>query len=248
LRASARVFNIVNMFTENSKPRGRGRPTGRTAEGDAARRRLYDAAIALIGERGYEAATLRDVATRAGVSAGLLYRYFPNKRAVVLALYEELSDRFAQEAAPLPRGKWRDRFIHALRLSLAVLGPHRVTLRALAPIMVGDAEEGVFARRTALSRRRVQAVFESAVAGSTDAPTETLAAAIGRLLYLLHLAVILWWLLDKSKGQRATQALVALLGQVLPSAALTLRLPPVRRFVQSADALFQEALLGGHEA
>jgi hypothetical protein len=35
---------------------------------------------------------------------------------------------------------------------------------------------------------------------------------------------------------------------VLPSAALTLRLPPVRGFVQSADALFQEALLGDAEA
>jgi hypothetical protein len=63
------------------------------------------------------------------------------------------------------------------------------------------------------------------------------------LLYLLHLAVLLWWLLDKTPRQRATHGLVALFGQVLPSAALTLRLPPVRRFVQSADRLFQDALL-----
>jgi len=248
LRVAVRMLIIVNMFTENSKPRRRGRPAGRTAEGDAARRRLYDTAIALIGERGYEAATLRDVAARAGVSAGLLYRYFPNKRSVVLALYDELSDRFAHEAMALPRGKWRDRFIHALGLSLGVLGPHRVTLRALAPIMVGDAEEGVFARHTALSRRRVQAVFETAVVGSTDAPKEALAEAIGRLLYLLHLAMILWWLLDKSPRQRATHALVSLVGRILPSAALTLRLPGVRGFVQSADALFREALLDGAEA
>jgi len=34
---------------------------------------------------------------------------------------------------------------------------------------------------------------------------------------------------------------------LLPSAALTLRLPPVRRFVQSADELFREALLDGLE-
>jgi len=47
----------------------------------------------LIGERGYDAATLRDVAARAGVSPALLYRYFPNKRSVVLALYDELSGR-----------------------------------------------------------------------------------------------------------------------------------------------------------
>ena len=197
----------------------------------------------MIGERGYEAATLRDVAARAGVSVGLLYRYFPSKRSIVLALYDELSDTYAREAAELPPGKWRDRSISALEISLRVLGPHRVTLRALVPVMVGDVEEGVFAESSAFSRRRVQAVFRGAVVDATDAPQQTLAEAVGRLLYLLHLAVLLWWLLDKSKGQRATHALVSLFRQVLPSAALTLRLPPVRRFVQSADQLFQEALL-----
>jgi AcrR family transcriptional regulator len=233
------------MFTKNSKPRKRGRPQGRTAEGEAARLRLYRTAIGLIGERGYEAATLREVAIRAGVSPGLLYRYFPGKRSVVLALYDELSEKFAQQATEMPRGKWRDRFIHALELSLRVLSPHRVTLRALAPIMVGDAEEGVFAQSTAFSRLRVQTAFQNAVADATDAPKGPLAGAIGRLLYLLHLGVILWWLLDRSPGQQATSALVALLRQILPSAALALHLRPVRGFVQSADTLFGEALLNG---
>jgi len=233
------------MFIENNKLRKRGRPQGRTAEGEAAGLRLYKTAISLIGEKGYEAATLREVATRAGVSPGLLYRYFPSKRSVVLALYDELSDKFAQQATEMPRGKWRDRFIYALELSLNVLGPHRVTLRALAPIMVGNAEEGVFAQSTAFSRLRVQAAFQSAVVDATDAPKGRLALAIGRLLYLLHLGVILWWLLDRSPGQRATSALIALFRQILPSAALALHLRPVRGFVQSADSLFAEALLNG---
>lgn len=238
---------MVNMFIENGKRPKRGRPQGRTAEGDAARRRLYETAIALIGERGYEAATLREVAARAGVSPGLLYRYFPSKRSVVLALYDELSDQFALQVEAMPRGRWRDRFIYALDLSLRVLGPHRVTLRALAPVMVGDAEEGVFAQSTAFSRLRVQRSFQHAVAEATDAPKGTLADAVGRLLYLLHLAVILWWLLDRSPGQRATTALVGLFKQIMPSAALALRLRPVRGFVQSADALFADALLNGPE-
>jgi hypothetical protein len=59
---------------------------------------------------------------------------------------------------------------------------------------------------------------------------------------LAHLAVLLWWLLDKSARQRATAALVLLTEQILPSAALTLRLPPVRRFVLSSDELVREAL------
>ena len=91
-----RALITINMFTKNSKPRPRGRPPGRTAEGDATRRRLYETAIGLIGERGFEATTLRDVASRAGVSAGLLYRYFPSKRSIVLALYDDLSDSFAR--------------------------------------------------------------------------------------------------------------------------------------------------------
>ena len=251
---------ILNMFIENSKHpstrpaaslragrRKRGRPPGRTAEGEAARVRLYKTAIKLIGERGYEAATLREVATRAGVSPGLLYRYFPNKRSVVLALYDELSDTFARQATEMPPGKWRDRFVYALELSLRVLGPHRLTLRALAPIMVGDAEEGVFAETTAFSRLRVQTAFQKAVVDATDAPKRTLAEAIGRLLYLVHLGVILWWLLDRSPGQRATSALVALFRLILPSAALTLHLRSVRGFVQSADSLFGEALLNGSD-
>lgn len=231
------------MFTQNRKGGARGRPRGRTAEGEAARQHLYEAAIALIGERGYDAATLREVASRARVSPALLYRYFPNKRAVVLALYDELSDTFARRAGDLPPGRWRDRFVHLLGLSLDVLGPHRVTLRALAPLLVGDADEGVFARNTSFSRLRVQGAFRDAVADASDAPARPLAEALGRLLYLVHLAIVLWWLLDRSPGQRATTALVALLGRMLPSVALTLRLPRVRRYVHDADLLVGEALL-----
>jgi len=90
----------------------------------------------------------------------------------------------------------------------------------------------------------VQRVFEDAVAGSSDAPKPPLAEALGRLLYLVHLAVLLWWLLDKSAHQRATEALVALTRQLLPSAALTLRVPPVRRFVIAVDELVRDALFG----
>lgn len=196
-----------------------------------------------MAERGYAGATLRDVAARVGVSPALLYRYFPGKRDVVLALYDDLSEAFAREAADLPPGRWRLRVVWALERSLAVLGPHRVTMRALAPVLVGDAEDGVFATRTALSRARVQAVFHTAVAGASDAPKAPLAAAVGRLCYLAHLGVVLWWLLDRSPGQRATTALVTVLRDLLPSVSLALQLPPVRRAVRALDGLVGEALL-----
>jgi AcrR family transcriptional regulator len=198
----------------------------------------------LIAARGYDATTLRDIAKKAGVSVGLLYRYFPSKQAVVIALYDELSSDYAQQAAEMPAGRWRDRFIFALNTSLEVLEPHRVALRALTPVLVGDPEEGIFSEATAFSRIRVQRVFEEAVVGSSDAPGQPLGEALGRLLYLVHLAVLLWWLLDKSSRQRATASLVSLIRQLLPSAALALRLSLVRRFVVSVDELVRDALIG----
>ena len=232
------------MFTENVKRRKRGRPPGQTAQGAAAKGRLYETAMGMIARRGYEATTMRDIAAEAEVSVGLLYRYFPNKQAVIVTFYDELSAEFVRQAARMPAGKWRDRFTFALDTSLGALRPHRLPLRALAPILVGDPDDGVFAPRTAFSRRRVQQVFEDAVTGASDAPPAPLAGALGRLLYLLHLAVLLWWLLDKTVNQRATVSFVSLTGRLLPSAALTLRLPPIRRFVLDVDALIREGLFG----
>src|SRR5260221_13817854 len=232
------------MFTQNVKPRKRGRPPGQTVQGAETKDRLYATAMGLITRRGYEATTLREIAKEANVSVGLLYRYFPSKQAVILAFYDELSADFARQAAGMQPGRWRDRFIFALTTSLHVLEAHRVALQALAPVLVGDPDEGVFSERTAFSRLRVQPVFEDTVVGATDAPKQPLAAALGRLLYLVHLAVLLWWLLDKSSKQRTTLALVALTQQMLPSAALTLRLPPIRRFVIAMDELIREGLFG----
>jgi AcrR family transcriptional regulator len=174
----------------------------------------------------------------------LLYRYFPSKQAVVIALYDELSFEYAQRAASMPAGRRRDRFVFALKVSLDVLEPHQMALRALTPVMVGDPEEGIFSTRTAFSRLRVQRVFEQVVTESSDAPKQPLAEALGRLLYLVHLAVLLWWLLDKTPNQRATASLVSLTQQLLPSAGLALRVPPVRKFVISVDELVREALFG----
>jgi AcrR family transcriptional regulator len=230
------------MFTKNVKARKRGRPTGETAQGAAMRARLYETAMRSIATHGYEATTLRDIAATAGVSVGLLYRYFPNKQAIVIALYDGLSAEFAERAPAMPAGKWRDRFLFAVQNSLEVLKPHRTALKALTPLLVGDPEEGIFSEATAFSRLRVQRVFELAVSDSHDAPRQPFADALGRLLYLIHLGVLLWWLLDKSQGQRATTHLVGLTEQLLPSAAFALRLPVMRRFVSTLDELIREGL------
>lgn len=229
---------------ESEKRRGRGRPRGTTEQGLETRQHLYATALELFAARGFDETTLRDIAKEAGGSVGLLYRYFPSKRAIVLALYDELSARYMERAEKMAPGPWRERFLFALRTSLEVLGPHREPLKALVPVLVGGEEEGLFSSSTAFSRLRVQGAFGVAAQGATDAPGGTVAAALGRVLYVVHLAVLLWWLLDKSPRQRATDGLIGLLERLLLPASLALRVPGTGAFIRTADALCRQGLFG----
>lgn len=237
------------MFSDNVKPddedsRGPGRPRGRTAQSRETEERLYRTATELFARDGYEATTLRGIAREAGVSPGLLYRYFPSKRAVVMRLYDELSSDFAARAAELPEGRWRDRFGAAMRLVMERLAPHKRTLRGVLGLLVASPEDGVFASDTSFSRERVQGVFEQVAADAKDAPGGA-APALGRVLYLAHLGLLLWWLLDRSPDRRATRGLLALLPQLLAPAAIALRLRRTRRVLRDFDRLLNSALLGG---
>jgi AcrR family transcriptional regulator len=67
-----------------------------------ARARLQLAALALYGERGYEATTVAEIAERAGLTKRTFFRYFTDKREVLFWGSELLEQRMvaAIEAAP----------------------------------------------------------------------------------------------------------------------------------------------------
>ena len=49
---------------------------------------LLEAATSVFAERGFEAATTREIAERAGCAEGLIHRYFAGKRGLLLAILE----------------------------------------------------------------------------------------------------------------------------------------------------------------
>jgi AcrR family transcriptional regulator len=53
------------------------------------RERIIDAALAVFGRKGVEAASMKDLAAEAGVAPGLIYHYFTGKEALLLALITE---------------------------------------------------------------------------------------------------------------------------------------------------------------
>ena len=85
----------------------RGRPRS-----EHARRAVLDAALALVQEGGYSAATIEEIAARSGVAKTTIYRWWPSRPALVVDLLMEL----ASAVAPPPAGPHP---LRALRLELS---------------------------------------------------------------------------------------------------------------------------------
>src|SRR5437870_4284539 len=47
---------------------------------------ILDAAVACFAKRGFHQASMHDISAEAGISVGLIYRYFQNKEAVIAAM------------------------------------------------------------------------------------------------------------------------------------------------------------------
>src|SRR3954469_17551368 len=74
-------------------------PTRRRHDAQASREALLDAAGELFDERGYDAATVREIGERAGVDPALIARYFGGKEGLYLAALQHEDGR-----PPLPAG------------------------------------------------------------------------------------------------------------------------------------------------
>ena len=77
---------------------------------------LMDAAAEVIQERGYEAATMAEIASRANARIGSLYRFFPNKEAIGDALIDRYAAVLSEEYAGM-----RERALHSAPEELADL-------------------------------------------------------------------------------------------------------------------------------
>lgn len=118
-------------------------PESLTEKQSARRRRVLDAAMELASEGGYEAVQMRDVAARAEVALGTLYRYFSSKDQLLAAVRadwtaalerrlgrqplqgatraERLIDFLVRATRPLER---RPRLAEAIVASVASRDPH----------------------------------------------------------------------------------------------------------------------------
>ncbi|MGE4421801.1 MAG: TetR/AcrR family transcriptional regulator [Pseudodesulfovibrio sp.] len=69
---------------------------------ESVRKRIAEAAEARFAEQGFDSATVDAIARDAGVAAGTVYKYFPNKQAL---LYSIVTEEFVAELSRLTRAR-----------------------------------------------------------------------------------------------------------------------------------------------
>jgi len=173
------------------------------------RGRILEAALSVFRARGFEKATMREIAAEAGVAVGAAYYYFDSKEALVMAFYERSQREMQPEiVAALDHAKTLEARLRAIiSKKFSYFAPNRRLLSALTAHTDPEHPLSPFSRETAAIREEDIACFERAVADSGVKLPPSVAPYLGRLLWMYQMGLILFWVYDKSEAQAKTMAL-----------------------------------------
>lgn len=185
----------------------------------------------LFRERGYDETTMRAIAAEAGVSVGNAYYYFQSKEHLIQAFYDRAQADHAEAARPVLR---RERDLAArIACVLEAWVDAFDEFHAFAGTFFKNAAEPTsplspFSQESTPAREAAIALWAEVIEGSDAKVPRALAADLPRLLWLLHMGVVLFWVYDASAGAARTRALVRRAAPIAARAVALARLPVLR--------------------
>lgn len=173
------------------------------------RQHIYDTAVSLFKEQGYDATTMREIASTADVSIGLAYRYFARKEDIVMHLYLDHLDTLVKDMKSVPTGQLADRFAGVLTHTLTALQEYRFALMALfGTAMHPDSGLPLMGIDNNPVSRQLTGAYHQLVLSSEDALRDPKAIQLAVSLYTFHMMILIFWLYDRSPEQQVTHRLV----------------------------------------
>src|SRR6266566_3676302 len=204
---------------------------------------IVEAALALFRERGYEAATMREIASRAGVSTGSAYYYFGSKEELIQEFYaighaEHLAASRAVLASQTELGA---RLRGTLRALIDVQAPyHAFAATFYKHAAEPDSPLSPFSKESSLARDASIALYREVVDGSSARMTGDVRERLPELLWLYSMGVILYWVHDKSPSCARTYHLIDVTAPVAARLVAATRIPMLRSTVKDITALIDD--------
>jgi AcrR family transcriptional regulator len=161
---------------------------------DARREELVRAGVELLRVRTPEEISVDDVARRAGISRGLLYHYFEDKDAFVVAVLEQASEELRQALRVNPQLSGRERIEAAIDAFIDYAEAHAAGFRAVLTGGVANRNVAALIERT---RERDLDAFVAGVAAITSQPetargSKVLRAALHAHMHFMEGAIVRW--------------------------------------------------------
>ena len=218
-----------------------------TKKSEETRAKILEAALAVFRERGFESATMREIATKAEVAVGAAYYYFDSKEAIVMAFYE----RAQSDMGPAIEQKLADSKTLEARLRSVIsfkfdyFRPNRKLLGALSAHSDPEHPLSPFSHQTAPIREQDLGLFVQAVEASAVKLPKRIRPYLPRLLWLYQMGLILFWVYDSSPEQRRTELLfdktLQMILLILRFTNLPILLPIHRLAADLLDAVYTES-------
>jgi AcrR family transcriptional regulator len=206
------------------------------------RLRILAAALKLFQERGFDAATMRDVAAEAHMATGAAYYYFPSKDAIVMEFYRRSSAEMQPrlEAALAQTGGLEERIGAMIRVKWEHFGPHRGVLRAL---LRNGADPAYPLSPFSPETREIRAVdiewFRRSLTDCGVRIPKDLAPQLPDFLWFFQMGAIYFWVIDESPGQANSERLLAIAAKSITTLIRISALPLMRPVRKAALEVFQ---------
>ncbi len=241
------------MTATQAGPPPEGRDAGQpaTAKGEQTRQRIVDAATRLLEERGYASTTMRAVAEEAGVSLGNAYYYFSSKEHLVQGFYDRLQTLHGQAAVERMSAATSlgQRFTASELAFLDVAARYQPFAGKLFSVAADPASPlSPLSQASTPARQASTAIMRTVVQGSVIKADERLLRELPDLLWLAHMGVVLFWVHDRSPGQRRTRRLVTRSAPVLERLVTLSRWRALRPTVHELLDLVTDLRTGGENA
>ncbi|MGZ4676282.1 MAG: TetR/AcrR family transcriptional regulator [Acidimicrobiia bacterium] len=164
-------------------------PTDRDLETAARRERMVSAAVELATIGGYDAVQMRDVASRAEVALGTLYRHYPSKDHLLLAALTEEATRLRERIAQRPPDGLdaADRTADVLRRASRALSRRPELTAALVTALTAPEPD------TAEVKHDVERVLHDIITSAVDGAAVPDPDGVVRTLGYVWLAVLSAW-------------------------------------------------------
>jgi AcrR family transcriptional regulator len=202
-----------------------------TPRAQQTRAAIIEAALALFRERGYDATTMREIASRAGVSTGNAYYYFSSKEQLIQEFYAiSHAEHLAASRAVLDgQSDLGIRLRDTLRALIGVLAPyHEFAATFYKHAAEPSSPLSPFSRESSPAR------------DSSARMSREVRDRLPELLWLLEMGVILYWVHDKSPGCARTYHLIDVTAPVTARLVAATRIPMLRSTVADITALIDD--------